>query len=320
MDWLRWYHGSVSDPKFTVVARRCGQSKSLVLAVWAAALEHGSQHDDRGSLAGLDPEVVAAALDEEPDAVASVLRALTDRGMIADGRIANWDKRQPKREDATNADRQKAWRERQREQRRREREAAWTDPPGNGLAEDFAEEDEGAGPFPDTEIHTEIHDVTPHNAPVTHRNAPVTPRTEQSITEKSPPPAPPVTGGGRGGGKSHSKPKRLPADWRPSAATMAWAASSRPDVDPDGALADMRGWANRVGAVEEDWDGRFRRWLDRAKTTPGYRPAAAAPAGGKWIGRMQQFRNHGRWLDDWGPRPDEPNCLVPAEFLGEMTT
>ena len=43
MDWFRWHHGSVTDPKFQLVARRAGASLPDVLAVWAYVLEAASQ-------------------------------------------------------------------------------------------------------------------------------------------------------------------------------------------------------------------------------------------------------------------------------------
>jgi hypothetical protein len=52
MDWFRWHHGSVTDPKFQLVAKQAGASVAEVIAVWACLLEAASQ--DAGSLAGFD--------------------------------------------------------------------------------------------------------------------------------------------------------------------------------------------------------------------------------------------------------------------------
>ena len=179
IDWFRWHHGSISDPKFTVIARKSKQPRSLVLAVWAALLETASQADDRGSLEGVEIDTIAACLDVEEDAVSAIYQAAVDKGLIADGRIASWDRRQVYREDDDSKDRVRRFREKQKQSQ-----------------EKYQENDQSIAP------------VTQGNAPVTQGNAPVTPqitdtdtdqnREEQIRTEKSvspaqarPPPPPP---------------------------------------------------------------------------------------------------------------------------------
>jgi hypothetical protein len=94
MDWFRWHHGTVTDPKWRVVAAESGQRLSDVLAVWAAMLEHASQNEARGSLAGWRDKVVAAALDLTPEAVEAIRKAMG--GMVIDGeQLVGWRKRQP---------------------------------------------------------------------------------------------------------------------------------------------------------------------------------------------------------------------------------
>lgn len=98
LEWFRWYHGTVSDPKFGAVARKSKQPKIAILAVWSAVLEYASQAKDRGSLTDLDPDVLAACLDMDEEAVASILEGMTAKGLIADGRVAAWNKRQVRRD------------------------------------------------------------------------------------------------------------------------------------------------------------------------------------------------------------------------------
>jgi hypothetical protein len=99
MDWFRWHHGSVTDPKFQLIARKSGASLPDVLAVWAYVLETASQSTDRGSF-----EIDAEALDclfnfpSTETRTGDILLAMEERGLIADRRICAWDKRQPKRE------------------------------------------------------------------------------------------------------------------------------------------------------------------------------------------------------------------------------
>lgn len=99
IDWFRWYHGSISDPKFTVISRKSGQPRVLVVATWTALLETASQAEDRGSLANVEIDTIAACLDVEEEAVAAIYQAMTDKGLIVDGRVEAWDRRQVYRED-----------------------------------------------------------------------------------------------------------------------------------------------------------------------------------------------------------------------------
>ena len=118
MEWLRWHHGAVADDKWPLVARRSGQSVAVVVAVWASLLECASQAEDRGSIDEFDPESMDALLQIEDGATKAVLDALCSgkKPRIADGRIVNWGKRQPLREDGS-AERSREWRERKREEK-----------------------------------------------------------------------------------------------------------------------------------------------------------------------------------------------------------
>lgn len=113
IDWFRWYHGSISDPKFTVIARKSGQPRALVLSVWAGLLECASQAEDRGSLAEVELDTLAACLDVDDEAVEVIFQAMIGKGLIVDGRIAAWDRRQVYREDDSR-DRVRKFREKQK--------------------------------------------------------------------------------------------------------------------------------------------------------------------------------------------------------------
>lgn len=123
MNWFRWYTGAASDPKFLVVAKRAGQNVASVIAVWALLLERASEcgernrtqanADERGCITGFDCEAADAVLGLTDGAACAIVKALEDRGLIVGGRIANWEKRQPKREDGS-AERAKEWRDKQR--------------------------------------------------------------------------------------------------------------------------------------------------------------------------------------------------------------
>ena len=114
MDWFRWYHGACSDSKWPIVARKAGVNVGVVVSVWAALLEHASQNEERGDVSGFDCETFNALYGYEDGVCEAVLAAMIEKGMICDGRICAWSKRQPKREDDTAAERKR--RQRSREQ------------------------------------------------------------------------------------------------------------------------------------------------------------------------------------------------------------
>jgi hypothetical protein len=95
VNWFRWYYGTFSDPNFAVVAKRCGQPKHVVLAVWAALLETAGNATKRGDVSSFDPETIGLALDLEADVVTSVFTAFMAKELVTkDRQVSAWDKRQ----------------------------------------------------------------------------------------------------------------------------------------------------------------------------------------------------------------------------------
>jgi hypothetical protein len=127
--WFRWWNGSFSDAKFGLVAMRAKRSVPDVLAVWIALLEHAAQCNERGCVTDCRAEEIAWHLRIEGEAVSEIIAAMTDRGMIVDGRIEAWERRQPSREDAVGkgskpvAERVAAHRERKKQEQGLERNA-----------------------------------------------------------------------------------------------------------------------------------------------------------------------------------------------------
>jgi hypothetical protein len=111
MSWLRWWEGTVTDPKWRVVAARSGQPVGNVLAVWAYVLEEARRMD--GGLPEIDCEVIGACLGYEPEAVERIIAGMRAKGSIDDQGVTNWRKRQPKREDDSR-ERVAAYREKKR--------------------------------------------------------------------------------------------------------------------------------------------------------------------------------------------------------------
>ena len=105
MDWFRSWHNAPTDPKWLVIAQRArteGVTPGMVSAVAWALMDYASQNADRGSVEGFDAETYAAFTGWYEDQIEAVIEAMRSKGMITpDGRLAAWDKRQPKREDSS---------------------------------------------------------------------------------------------------------------------------------------------------------------------------------------------------------------------------
>lgn len=119
IDWFRWHHGSVTDPKFGLVAKKAGASTAEVIAVWASLLEAASISEDRGDPGLPDFEAIDFALGMADGKARRIYEHMRSRELIdaETGRIAAWEKRQPKRERESDSStgRVQAFRERQRQ-------------------------------------------------------------------------------------------------------------------------------------------------------------------------------------------------------------
>lgn len=100
IDWFRWHHGAVTDPKFQLVARKAGASLPDVIAVWAFVLERASSATERGCFGEIDAEALDClfGFPSTETRTADILRVLAERGLTTDGRISRWEERQPRRE------------------------------------------------------------------------------------------------------------------------------------------------------------------------------------------------------------------------------
>lgn len=100
-DWFRSWHGAPTDNKWLLIAKRAGVRPIHVCGTWWALLDHASQHSVRGTVDDFDVETFALFAGMEEEHVSRIVTVLSDKGMIVDGRISNWGKRQPKKEDET---------------------------------------------------------------------------------------------------------------------------------------------------------------------------------------------------------------------------
>ena len=104
MEWFRWYHGAISDPKWPLIARKSGQNIGTVVSIWAALLEFASQSENRGSAAGFDHETIDALYGYPDGTTETVCNAMKRHGLLSETHtIVSWSKRQVKREREDNS-------------------------------------------------------------------------------------------------------------------------------------------------------------------------------------------------------------------------
>lgn len=128
--WVRLWSDMTTDPKWQTIARKSGQPRSLVIAVFTHLMLEANAADDRGSVADINIEDVASAMDCDESAVEAILEAMEGR-VIDSGRLAGWERRQPRREDSGNessgamssTERSKKYREKQRNATQRDASA-----------------------------------------------------------------------------------------------------------------------------------------------------------------------------------------------------
>lgn len=112
-EWLRLWHDMPTDPKWRAIARKSGQPLPCVIALFNLLMVNASANAaSRGTLSNWSNEDAAAALDMDEADVAAILAAMEGK-VITDGALTGWDRRQPKREDGTAAERKAAWKARQ---------------------------------------------------------------------------------------------------------------------------------------------------------------------------------------------------------------
>lgn len=99
IQWWRSWHGAPTDTKWLVIGRKAGVTPGIVSAVFWALCDYASQNKERGSIVGFDVETYSAFTGFSEEDVNSVISALNEKGLVEDGFLVNWSKRQPVRED-----------------------------------------------------------------------------------------------------------------------------------------------------------------------------------------------------------------------------
>ena len=241
-DWLRLWHGTVTDTKFLWVARRSGARFGDVMAVWLALLEEASQADQRGDVSGFDAESFDCLLGADDGETLRIMQAMAAKGLIGeDMRLAGWERRQPEREDLGNpATGAMSAAERKRLQRQREKE----------------------------------RDTSPFVTPCHDESRPVTPchdRVDERRVEEIPPTPPPARDGDFG----------MDLDWQPSEhfLTLARQAGVPADQITPEALAEFRSyWIGHGKAMSQhQWDHKLLTNLKAQRVRSQSPPSRASP-------------------------------------------
>jgi hypothetical protein len=92
--WLKHHHGAALDAKWLAVADMAGSTPANVWSIFSGALEYASEQTERGSIAGLNPQILASFYRIAVDEVRQVLTALKEIGVLVGDRVTNWAKRQ----------------------------------------------------------------------------------------------------------------------------------------------------------------------------------------------------------------------------------
>lgn len=98
--WYRAYEGTVTDAKLGEVALVAGCSRSVAIASWHCILESAASANCGGGF-DVTPRRVAVILGEQPALIEAVFSELAALGMICDGKVTAWGKRQYESDNST---------------------------------------------------------------------------------------------------------------------------------------------------------------------------------------------------------------------------
>jgi hypothetical protein len=111
---LRLHVGTVTDPKWLPIARELGCAPGVVSNTWVALLEHAKSRRPTGQAEGFAVAAYAEFSGFDAALVRSILVAFESHGLVANGQLVAWQRRQSIKADRTNAERQKRLRERRK--------------------------------------------------------------------------------------------------------------------------------------------------------------------------------------------------------------
>lgn len=97
--WYRAYEGTVTDGKLAEAALMAVVSRSVAIAAWHCLLESAATRNNCGSY-DATPRRVAAILGEAISTIEELFAAFGELGMIGDGAVRSWKKRQFQSDDS----------------------------------------------------------------------------------------------------------------------------------------------------------------------------------------------------------------------------
>lgn len=112
--WYRAYEGTVTDAKLAEAAAIAEVSRAVSIAAWHCLLESATAVNNCGSYE-TNPRRVSIILCEPPAAVEALFAAYAEIGLIGEGVILAWKKRQHSGD--SSAERTREWRARERQKK-----------------------------------------------------------------------------------------------------------------------------------------------------------------------------------------------------------
>lgn len=97
--WYRAYEGTATDPKLGEAALIAGVSRSVALAAWHCLLESAASRNNCGSY-DTSARRVAVILGEPPAALEALFAAFDELGLIGEGAVKAWRRRQFQSDDS----------------------------------------------------------------------------------------------------------------------------------------------------------------------------------------------------------------------------
>lgn len=309
-EWFRSKHGAPFDPKWGLIARRAKTSRAVVVSVAWCLMDIASQATSRGDVSGADPEELAVALDIDEADVMAVIEAMKSKDCFIDksGKIASWDRHQPKWEGETSTKRVQEFRNRNK----------------NNKVD--GETVKRVSSVSETESETDETSETVKHC-----------RTEKNREESIFPTPLPVSAPA---GPDDRIDQIRKAVWRQHGLTEDQIATKLASASTEG-LKQARSWLEAGLTVEDILDAVSRAYddakdpirkpwvyLDAAMHTAIERKEAPEPEAShidqnaaRWRARLDGWVQRKLWGPMFGPRPDDPAFFeqteCPRTILGE---
>jgi len=277
-DWFRSWHGAPTDTKWLGIARHAGVVPGIAVAVAWALMDRASQSSDRGSIEGYDADGLAYFFGCEPEQVDAIVVAMTEKGMIVEGRFAAWEKRQPRREDDSS------------ERVSRHRATKRNDTKRNVTQ----------GNAPETDTEAEKKQIAQQQEPAAGAacSRPSLDEIERGLFQAA----------GIAGFREERHPKLM--DLSPIINLM----DRGYDLDRD-ILPVIR--AKSRNKTFNSWRFFVDAVVDAASQKQSIPAISAAPAI-DWPGWIAVWAESGTWSPAIGPKPGEKGCRAPPELLAKL--